>query len=71
MISGMYSPRHSIYHPGNRARGELEWMKLAVPNREVRNETYDWFAAIGDLAPDVNSLAKTLECRRLCIRKVR
>ena len=61
LISGMYSPRHSIYHPGNRARGKLEYMKLAVPNREVKNETYDWFSAIGDLAPDVNSLAKVLK----------
>lgn len=60
LISGMYSPRHSIYHPGNRARGKLEYMKLAVPNRVVKNETYDWFSAIGDLAPDVNSLAKVL-----------
>ena len=61
LISGMYSPRHHIYHPGNRARGKLEYMKLAVPNREVRNETYDWFPAIGNLAPDVNSLAKVLK----------
>ena len=61
LISGMYSPRHNIYHPGNRARGKLEYMKLAVPNRVVKNETYDWFAAIGDLAPDVNSLAKVLK----------
>lgn len=60
LISGMYSPRHSIYHPGNRARGKLEYMKLAVPNRVVKNETYDWFQAIGDLEPDVNSLAKVL-----------
>ena len=35
-------------------------MKLAVPNRVVKNETYDWFSAIGDLSPDVNSLAKVL-----------
>ncbi|MFC1765051.1 sulfatase-like hydrolase/transferase, partial [Planctomycetota bacterium] len=61
LISGMYSPRHNIYHPGNRARGKLECMKLAVPNRVVRNETYDWFAAIGDLDPGVNSLAKVLK----------
>ena len=61
LISGMYSPRHRIYHPGNRARGKLEYMKLAVPNREVRNETYDWFPAIGELAPGVNSLAKVLK----------
>jgi arylsulfatase A-like enzyme len=61
LISGMYSPRHHIYHPGNRARGELEYMKLAVPNRELRSETYDWFQAIGALAPDANSLAKVLE----------
>ncbi|TWU32526.1 Arylsulfatase [Novipirellula artificiosorum] len=61
LISGMYSPRHNIFHPGNRARGKLEYMKLAVPNRVVKNETYDWFAAIGDLAPDVNSLAKVLK----------
>ncbi|AWW32729.1 hypothetical protein DN752_22725 [Echinicola strongylocentroti] len=61
LISGMYSPRHSIYHPGNRARGKLEYMKLAVPNREVKNDTYDWFQAIGDLEPDVNSLAKVLK----------
>ena len=61
LISGMYSPRHSIFHPGNRARGKLEYMKLAVPNRVVKNETYDWFSAIGDLAPDVNSLAKVLK----------
>lgn len=61
LISGMYSPRHNIYHPGNRARGKLEYMKLAVPNREVKNETYDWFQAIGDLSPDVNSLAKVLK----------
>ena len=62
MISGMYSPRHSVYHPGNRARGQLESMKLAVPNRVVKNETYDWLSAIGrSVRPDVNSLAKVLE----------
>jgi len=61
LISGMYSPRHHIYHPGNRARGKLAYMKLAVPSREVRNETYDWFPAIGELAPGVNSLAKVLK----------
>lgn len=61
LISGMYSPRHNIYHPGNRARGKLEYMKLAVPNREVKNEIYDWFQAIGDLSSDVNSLAKVLK----------
>ena len=61
MISGMYAPRHNIYHPGNRARGKLEYMKLAVPNRVVKNETYDWFQAIGNLAPGVNSLAKILK----------
>ncbi len=61
LISGMYSPRHNIYHPGNRSRGKLEYMKLAVPNREVKNDSYDWFQAIGDLEPDINSLAKVLK----------
>ncbi|WP_083923277.1 sulfatase [Echinicola pacifica] len=61
LISGMYSPRHHIYHPGNRARGKVEYMKLAVPNREVKNDTYDWFQAIGELDPGVNSLAKVLK----------
>lgn len=60
LITGMYSPRHNIYHPGNRARGKLEYMKLAVPNREVKNEFYDWFSVTGKLDPDVNSLARVL-----------
>lgn len=61
LITGMYSPRHNIYHPGDRARGQLKYMRLAVPNRQVKNKTYDWFTATGSLRPDHNSLAKTLK----------
>ncbi|WP_442506776.1 sulfatase [Novipirellula sp. SH528] len=58
LITGMYTPRHNIYHPGARARGNVNSMKLAVPNRSKKNEIYDWFTATDELAPDVNSLAK-------------
>ena len=57
-LTGMYSPRHNIYHPGAKARGQLSWMKLAVPNREQNNDTYDWFVATEELDPKFQSIAE-------------
>ena len=58
LLTGMYSPRHNIYHPGAKARGNLSSMKLAVPNREKKNKTYDWFIATEELDPKFQSFAE-------------
>ena len=33
LISGMYSPRHQIWTPGGKSKGDFRNMKLLVPNR--------------------------------------
>ena len=58
LLTGMYTPRHNIYHPGGKARGHLSSMKLAVPNRKKNNETYDWFIATEELDPKFQSFAE-------------
>ena len=63
LLTGMYTPRHNIYHPGARARGNLSDMKLAVPNRKKKNETYDWFTATEELAPKFQSFAEVVNSR--------
>ena len=61
LLTGMYSPRHNIYHPGAKARGHLSSMKLAVPNREQKNDTYDWFIATEELDPKFQSFAEVVK----------
>ena len=58
LLTGMYTPRHNIYHPGAKARGQLNSMKLAVPNRKKKNKTYDWFVATEELDPKFQSIAE-------------
>ena len=33
LISGTYTPRHKIYTPGGKAKGNIEYMRLLVPAR--------------------------------------
>ena len=58
LLTGMYTPRHNIYHPGAKARGAVNSMKLAVPNRKKKGEPYNWFTATEELDPKFLSFAE-------------
>ncbi|QQE13785.1 sulfatase [Planctomycetota bacterium] len=59
-ITGTYTPRHQIYTPSARSKGQLEYMRLAVPNREDKSSNYNTVIAQTELPQDTQSIATIL-----------
>ncbi len=38
LMSGLYTPRHNIYTPGGRSKGNPKYMRLLVPAKERKNK---------------------------------
>ncbi len=38
LMTGLYTPRHSIYTPGGKSKGDPRYMRLLVPARERKNK---------------------------------
>lgn len=38
LLTGTYTPRHHIYTPGGRSKGNLRWMRLVTPTQDVSFE---------------------------------
>lgn len=56
LMTGMYTPRHGIYTPGGRAKGDPAQMKLLVPalnrkDRELEKKARKWVPSTNDLDP--------------------
>ncbi|MCT4643418.1 MAG: sulfatase [Carboxylicivirga sp.] len=47
LMSGMYTPRHHLYTPGGKSKGQVKYMKLKVPTRS-EDETFDIFQSNND-----------------------
>ena len=41
LMSGLYTPRHKIYTPGGRSKGDPRYMRLLVPARERKNRALE------------------------------
>ncbi|WP_432798516.1 sulfatase [Poriferisphaera sp. WC338] len=61
LISGTYTPRHHIYTPGARSKGRLDYMRLAVPNRESNNPLYNTIPTPTALPENTPSIATNLK----------
>ena len=64
IISGMYTPRHKIYQPGGRSKGDHRKMRFAVPNRSnnsAGNSIKPEFEVRTELDESCQSIAETLK----------
>lgn len=59
LLSGMSPPRHHIYVPGGKAKGDPRYMRLAVPAQRSSRQI-DFPPSRTALAPEVVSLAELL-----------
>ncbi len=46
LMSGTYTPRHQIYTPGGKAKGNPEYMRLLVPAKSRRDKSLEEKAAV-------------------------
>lgn len=60
LLSGMYTPRHRIYTPGNRSKGPTKFMRLRVPAWRGKQAVGPPASKLA-LEPGVVSLAEVLE----------
>lgn len=60
LMSGTYTPRHQIYTPGGKSKGNLQYMRLLVPARNRNNNSLEQKAAAQ--FPITNSLDPNFVC---------
>jgi len=65
-ITGTYTPRHHIYTPGGRAKGDSRYMRLLVPtvnrkNKALNRKAEQLFPITNDLDPEFISIAEVLK----------
>jgi arylsulfatase A-like enzyme len=60
IMSGTYTPRHHIYTPGGKAKGNSKYMRLLVPARDRRDRALEERAC--SQFPVANSLAPNTVC---------
>jgi len=60
LMTGMYTPRTSLWTPGGKSKGNFKYMKLLVPNKQndLGNETLESLTA---LKPEVTCVAEMLK----------
>ena len=66
LMSGTYSPRHQIYTPGGKSKGNPQYMRLLVPTRDRKNaelqaQAADQFAIKNALDPNFVCIAEILK----------
>lgn len=65
LMSGTYTPRHHIYTPGGKAKGNTKYMRLLVPARERKNKQLEekaiaQFPISNSLDPDIVCIPEVL-----------
>ena len=61
LMTGTYSPRHQIYTPGGKSKGDVKYMKLKVPTREQGKDFNTFYSSNSTLSPTWTSLAEVLK----------
>ena len=64
LMSGTYTPRHKIYTPGGRSKGNIKYMRLLVPARERKNKE------LAKKAADQFEIKNSLDSEFVCIPEV-
>jgi arylsulfatase A-like enzyme len=65
-ITGTYTPRHRIYTPGGRAKGDSRYMRLLVPaanrkDKALNRKAEELLSITNDLDPEFVSIAEVLK----------
>jgi arylsulfatase A-like enzyme len=65
IMSGTYTPRHHIYTPGSRSKGDRRYMRLLVPvvgrtDKALQKKAQSQFASTNSLAPETVCIAEIL-----------
>ncbi|MCT4646839.1 MAG: sulfatase [Carboxylicivirga sp.] len=61
LLSGMYTPRHHLFTPGGKSKGELQYMKLKTPSRNG-DASYNTFQSNNDVIdPNIICIAELLK----------
>jgi len=61
LMSGMYTPRHHLYTPGGKSKGNIEYMKLKVPTRKA-DASYNTFQSnFDEIDPKITSVAEVIK----------
>ena len=64
LMSGTYTPRHKIYTPGGRSKGNTKYMRLLVPARERKDKK------LAEKAASLFPITNSLDSKFLCIPEV-
>ena len=64
IMSGTYTPRHKIYQPSGRSKGNTKYMRLRVPARERKDKD------LAKKAADQFSISNSLDPKFICIPEV-
>lgn len=60
LMTGMYTPRHGLYTPGGKAKGDFDFMRLLVPNRSNGKGDKEFESLSGGIDPKHTSIAEIL-----------
>lgn len=60
LMSGLYTPRHSIYTPGGKSRGNPKYMRLLVPARERKDKELEKIAS--EQVKSIKGLKSSFTC---------
>ena len=64
LMTGTYTPRHKIYQPGGRSKGNINYMRLLVPARERKDKE------LAKLAASQFPITNSLDPKFVCIPEV-
>lgn len=64
LMSGTYGPRHKIYTPGGKAKGNINYMRLLVPTRGQKDEK------LSEQANSIIPMVSDLDPNFICIPEV-
>ena len=64
IMSGTYTPRHKIYQPGGRSKGNTKYMRLLVPARNRKDKK------LAEKAADQFPITNSLDPKFVCIPEV-